>query len=84
MPIQEAADVLKSGVVDILPAVHALTGCGTTSTVGSKCAALQAAEKYGYDLPTPIWKNRTGWCHDSECREVSFEVYFTELCIWKL
>ena len=27
LPIHEAADVLKSDVVDILPAVHALTGC---------------------------------------------------------
>ena len=50
LPIREAADVLKSDVVDILPAVHALTGCDTTSKVGSKCAAVQAAETYGYDL----------------------------------
>ena len=35
--------------MDILPAIHALTG-HDTSKVGSKCAALQAAEKYGYDL----------------------------------
>ena len=50
LPIHEAADVLKSDVVYILPAVHALTRCDTTSKIGNKCAALQAAEKYGYDL----------------------------------
>jgi hypothetical protein len=39
-----------SNVVEVLPAVHALTGCDTTSKVGTKLSALQTAEKYGYEL----------------------------------
>ena len=60
LPIHAAADVLKSDVVDILPAVHALTGCDRTSKVGSKCVALQAAEKYGYDLLHLFGKTELG------------------------
>ena len=36
--------------VDVLLAVHALTGCDTTSKVGAKSAAFQAATKCGYEL----------------------------------
>ena len=35
--------------IDILPAVHTLSGCDTTSKIGTKLSALHAAEKTGYD-----------------------------------
>ena len=41
---------MYSHVVEVLPAVHAFTGCDTTSKVGTKLSALQTAEKYGYEL----------------------------------
>ena len=40
---------MKSVVVDVLPAVHALSGCDTTSKVGTKKSALQAAEETGHE-----------------------------------
>ena len=40
---------MKSDVVDVLPAVHALSGCDTTSKVGTKKSALQAAEETGHE-----------------------------------
>ena len=36
-------DDLDTEVADILPAMHALTGCDTTSKVGAKASRLQAA-----------------------------------------
>ena len=41
---------MGSGVFDVLPAVHALTGCDTASESGTKSAAFQAAMKCGYEL----------------------------------
>ena len=40
---------MKSDVVDVLPAVHALSGCDTTSKVGTKKSVLQAAEETGHE-----------------------------------
>ena len=37
-------------MIEILPAVHALTGCDTTSKVWTKVSALKAARKYGHEL----------------------------------
>ena len=41
---------MDNSVVDILPAVHALTGCDITGKFGTKSAAFQAAMKCGYEL----------------------------------
>ena len=41
--------LMKSDVVDVLPAVHALSGCDTTSKVGTKTSALQATEETGHE-----------------------------------
>ena len=49
IPIHNIIGNMASNVV-VLPAVHALTGCDTTSKVGTKLSALNAATKYGYDL----------------------------------
>ena len=40
----------SSDLIDILPAIHALTDCDTTSKVGTKAAAYKIAERYGYEL----------------------------------
>ena len=49
-PVHTIANNMDNNVVDVLPAVHTLTGCDTTSKVGTKSAAFQAAMKYGYQL----------------------------------
>ena len=48
-PIHELVDIMDTNVIDVLPAVHALTGCDTTSKVGTNPAAFKAAIKCGYE-----------------------------------
>ena len=50
IPIHDLVNTMDSDVIDILPAVHALTGCDTTSKVGTKASALKQASKCGYKL----------------------------------
>ena len=50
IPVHDLVNVMESDLIDILPAAHALTGCDTTSKVGTKAAAFKTAEKYGYEL----------------------------------
>ena len=41
---------MDNSVVDVLPAVHALAGCDTTSTVDTNVTTFKAAIKCGYGL----------------------------------
>ena len=50
VPIHDLFSVMNPEVVSILPAVHALGGCDTTSKIGTKKASLKAAEKYGFQM----------------------------------
>ena len=47
-PVHTVVNNMDNG--DVLPALHGLTGCDTTSNVGTKCAAFQAPMKRGYEL----------------------------------
>ena len=49
VPIHTLANILSSNVIDVLPAVHALSGCDTTSKVGTKKSALKVAEQSGHE-----------------------------------
>ena len=49
VPVHNLVRLMKSDVVDVLCAVHALSGCDTTSKVRTKKSALQAAEKTGHE-----------------------------------
>ena len=40
---------MKSDFADVLPAVHALSGCDTTCKAGTKKSVLQAAEETGHE-----------------------------------
>ena len=40
-PIHDLANDLDSDLVEVLPAIHALTGCDTTSKVGAKSRAVR-------------------------------------------
>ena len=44
IPFHRIVDVLDICVIDVLPAIHALTGCDTTNTIGTKRAALRLGE----------------------------------------
>ena len=48
-PLHDIVETMHSNVVDILPAVHSLTGCDTTSKVGTKLSALQTARELGHE-----------------------------------
>ena len=43
VPVHELVKGFDAAVIDVLPAVHALTGCDTTSKVGTKLKALKTA-----------------------------------------
>ena len=40
MPFHRIVDVFDVSVIDVLPAIHALTVCDTTNTIGTKRATL--------------------------------------------
>ena len=44
VPLREVATKLETTVIDVLAALHALTGCDTTSKICSKDAALKTAD----------------------------------------
>ena len=50
IPVHTIFDELDTEVVDNLPAMHALTGCDTTSKVRKKVSGLQAAIEEGQKL----------------------------------
>ena len=50
VPVHSLVDHMNVDVVDILPPVYALTGCDTTSKVGTKSAALKTVNECGYEL----------------------------------
>lgn len=47
LPLHDICSALGDELVKCLPAVHALTGCDTTSKVATKSAALNAVQKPG-------------------------------------
>ena len=50
VPIRNLVVEMPSILVSVLPAVHALTGCDTTSKVSTKHAAFKVAEQGGSEL----------------------------------
>ena len=44
LSIPKISDTLESDVISVLPAVHALSGCDSTSKIGGKKAALKVVE----------------------------------------
>ena len=49
IPLHQLVNTMDSTVIEVLPAVHALSGCDTTSKIGTKKSAFQTAEKSGED-----------------------------------
>ena len=47
IPLHQLVNTMDSTVIEVLPAVHALSGCDTTSKIGTKKSAFQTAEKSG-------------------------------------
>ena len=50
IPVHTKFDEVDTEVVDILPAMHAPTGCDTTSKVGTKASELQPGIEEGQKL----------------------------------
>ena len=50
VPIHEIATILDNTITDILSQVHVLTGCDTTSKIGTKRSALQVASTPAAEL----------------------------------
>ena len=50
VPIHEIATILDNTITDILLQVRALTGCDTTSKIGTKRSALQVASTPAAEL----------------------------------
>ena len=71
IPLHNLFNVMDHEVIDILPAVHALTGCDTTSKVGTKSAALKTAAKYGFQL-LPMFGKVTELTEDIICNAEKF------------
>ena len=46
-PIHDLIEELDSGVIDVLPAVHSLSGCDSTSKIGSKTKAFKTVLEHG-------------------------------------
>ena len=49
VPIHYLVEKMSADIIEILPAVQALTGCDTTSKTGTKAAALNTANACGYE-----------------------------------
>ena len=49
-PVHDSVKDLPNNIVKLLPAVHTLSGCDTTSKVGTKLQAFKAAHKPEYEL----------------------------------
>ena len=47
LPLHDICSALGNDLIKCLPAVHALTGCDTTSKIATKSAALNAVQKPG-------------------------------------
>ena len=50
VPIHDLVDHVNADVFDILPPVHALTGCDTISKIDAKTAAVNTANNCSYEL----------------------------------
>ena len=47
LPLHDICSALRDDLIKCLPAVHALTRCGTTSKIAIKSAALNTVQKLG-------------------------------------
>ena len=52
--VQEAVDILESDLIEVLPVVHALTGCDSSSVIASKKSALRVAKRVVMSACAPL------------------------------
>ena len=50
VPVHDHVGSMEPDLIEILPAIHGLTGCGTTSKVGTKRKAIKEGNINGYSL----------------------------------
>ena len=61
VPFHRIVDVLDISVIDVLPAIHALTGCDTTNTIGTKRAVLKLGETDRSKMLISFGKEPLAW-----------------------
>ena len=49
VPIHDLVKKISTDIIEILPAVHTLTGCDTTNKIGTKATALKTGNACGYE-----------------------------------
>ena len=49
MPIRDLVEKMSADIIEVLPAVHALTCYDTTGKIGTKAATLKNANACGYE-----------------------------------
>lgn len=50
LPLHDICEVVDNLTIETLPAIHSLSGCDTTSKIGTKHASLMRAKEYAYRL----------------------------------
>ena len=61
VPFHLIVDILDISVIDVLPAIHALTSCDTTNTIGRKTAALKIGETDRSEMLISFGKEPLTW-----------------------
>ena len=77
IPVHTIINNMANSVVDVLPAVHVLTGCDITTKVGAKPTVFQVVMKCSYELLHLFGKSET-----SDQMIMSAEMFLVE-CISK-
>ena len=61
VPFHLIVDILDISVIDVLPAIHALTSCDTTNTIGRKRDALKIGETDRSEMLISFGKEPLTW-----------------------
>ena len=48
IPVHDLCEIVNKEIIEVLPAIHSLSGCDTTSKVGTKHGALARAKDFTY------------------------------------
>lgn len=71
LPVHDLVQTMSRALVSVLPALHALSGCDTTSKVSTKLSVFKAAEQGGLELLKDFGKNNE-LSHDVEIKAEQF------------
>ena len=84
VPVHDLLDKMDSSVIDILPAVHALSGCDTTSKVDTKKTSSSFCRIFREWQLFILRKSLNKWWHYFFSREGSHKVHFNNKQCWQI